>query len=157
DAFVGDVILEKNDYLRVMSRSLVPGFGRVFQILPGHGPHAARALASGRRVFESSASLGTRYFETFRLVPFAAAGSLAWAFARVWRERDTRVLVCAVFFVAGWASALPQPGPQHLTEVAPLVLATAGAAVGTALQIGRGSRPGMAGVIVVAATVLWLA
>src|SRR5262249_46854312 len=70
DAFVGDVILEKNDYLRVMSRSLVPGFGRVFQILPGHGPHAARALASGRRVFESSASLGTRYFETFRLVPF---------------------------------------------------------------------------------------
>ena len=36
-AFAGDVLLEKNDYVRVMNRSLLPGFGNVLDILPGHG------------------------------------------------------------------------------------------------------------------------
>ena len=106
-AFVGDVFVEKNDYVRVMNRSLFSGFGSVFDILPGHGTYLAHSGGRGRAMVVDTVTLGTRYFETFRLVPLVCAAVLAWAVWRARGSRDSRIVLCVAFFVAAWASAFP--------------------------------------------------
>jgi hypothetical protein len=79
-----------------------------------------------------------------------------WAFTRI--RGDTRFVACFAFALAAIASALPDPGPQHLTEVAPLLLATTAVAAGIARRSSHATtrQRRVLGCLAIA-TVLWLA
>jgi hypothetical protein len=151
--FVSDVVLEKGQYLHVMN-TVLPGFDNAFSILPGH-VHVTATKA--RAVLTAPTTLGTRYFDTFRFVPFFALAIFAWA---IWRARDRRrghMTLCVSFGIAALLAALPSAGPQHVTEVMPLLLAAVASAVALARQGRAPARVGTVMTAVVAVVLIaWL-
>jgi 4-amino-4-deoxy-L-arabinose transferase-like glycosyltransferase len=154
-AFIGDVVLEKGSYLRVMGSTPFPGFSNAFSILPGH-VHVAPVRP--HTLPPPPTPIGTRYFDTFRLVPFLALAIFGWAAWRTPKVFRADVVLCIGFGVAAFLAALPSAGPQHLTEVMPLLLAAVAGAVGFA---HRERAPGTVGKVLttgaVAVLAVWLA
>ena len=147
-SFVSDVLLEKGDYVRVMSTSPIPGLAQTVSILHGAAASTAR--------HPSGAELGTRFYDTFRVLPLLVVGVLAWA---VWRSRARtagRVTLGVVFACVGLLSAVPVFGPQHAAEAVPLALtATVSAAAWARTQPARHPLP-VARDVAVLLTVAWL-
>jgi hypothetical protein len=152
--FVSDVVLEKGAYWRVMSGNLLPGFDQGFSILPGN---ARAGTVQTTRILSPVPELGTRYFDTFRFVLLVALVTLVWAVVRSRGQSRTPVFVCVAYAVAALLAAFPEIGPQHATEIMPLLLTSTAASIGYTRHQGvrsRESRTGHRALIVLIA--VWL-
>jgi hypothetical protein len=152
--FLSDVVLEKGAYVRVMSGNLLPGFDQGFSILPGN---ARAGTVQTTRILSPVPELGTRYFDTFRFVLLVALVTLVWAVVRSRGQSRTPVFVCVAYAVAALLAAFPEIGPQHATEIMPLLLTSTAASIGYTRHQGvrsRESRTGHRALIVLIA--VWL-
>jgi hypothetical protein len=140
--FLSDVVLEKGAYLRVMSGNLLPGFDQGFSILPGN---ARAGTVQTTRILSPVPELGTRYFNTFRFALIGSLVILVWAVVQRRAPSRDRVMVCVVFGVAAIMAALPEIGPQHATEIMPLLLTSTAAAIGYARAAGVETTESRAG------------
>ena len=148
-SFVSDVLLEKGDYIRVMSSSPVPGLSQAFSLLDG--------TAHATRLHPRAVELGSQIYDTFALAPLVVMAVLAWA---VWRSRGRtggRVTLGVAFSSAGMLAALPTFGPQHAAEVMPLALTAMASAAGWAARQPPRRSPIGARAVMVAALAVWLA
>ena len=134
--FLGDVFGEKPEYLRVMRDEFPPGLAQL-----AHGLSSAPS------------TIGERFVDTLPLLVGLAIALLVWAAVKTPRAEVARMVAFASFGLAAAMSAFPQPGPQHLTEVAPLLLTTAASAFAVARAGTAGLRFARAGVLILAS---WL-
>ncbi len=155
--FLGYVVFEKSDYLRVMSTSLAPGFSHTLDIFTG-GDRASppHNRSRPRFVTHQGPSLGYRFFETNHLVLFAAAAIFVWAVCTR-RVRGGYLALCGTFAIAAILAALPSAGPQHVTEVMPLLLVTTACAIGLANRVPPRRRPTRRAAVSAGVLVAWLA
>jgi len=95
-------------------------------------------------------TIADRFVDTVPLAVGLAVVLLVWAWAHTPNVHRARMVALASFGFAAVVSAFPQPGPQHLTEIVPLLFTVSTGA----LAISRFGTPRGAGPTRIAVLVL---